>query len=173
MRVGNWFAKTRKEDISKYNLSILMLITNTVNLCTTTTLGTSNLWPLLTSGRCSEVAMCYKYWNETPKWRSLFASGRYSEVVVNLGLTVLWSYFNFLVKILKKALITTFILNFSLFPSFLCISFNIAILHVQNPFVCKCNTQVAEVLNSFNLNTNIFSPSVLQQIDFSGSNYFM
>jgi len=25
------------------------------NLCTTTTLGTLNLWPLLTGGRCSEV----------------------------------------------------------------------------------------------------------------------
>ena len=30
------------------------------NLCTTTTLGTLNLWPLLTGGRCSEVALCYK-----------------------------------------------------------------------------------------------------------------
>ena len=27
-----------------------------VNLCTTTTLGTLNIWPLLTGGRCLEVA---------------------------------------------------------------------------------------------------------------------
>ncbi len=26
-----------------------------LNLCTTTTLGTQNLWPLLAGGRCSEV----------------------------------------------------------------------------------------------------------------------
>ncbi len=31
------------------------------NLCTTTTLGTQNLWLLLTGGRCSEVALCYQY----------------------------------------------------------------------------------------------------------------
>jgi len=30
------------------------------NLCTTATLGTQNLWPLLTGGRCSEVPLCYK-----------------------------------------------------------------------------------------------------------------
>jgi hypothetical protein len=30
------------------------------NLCITTTLGTKNLWPLLTGGRCSEVALCYE-----------------------------------------------------------------------------------------------------------------
>jgi len=30
------------------------------NLCTATTLGTQNLWPLLTGGRCSEVTLCYK-----------------------------------------------------------------------------------------------------------------
>jgi len=30
------------------------------NLCTTTTQGTQNLWPLLTGGRCSEVTLCYK-----------------------------------------------------------------------------------------------------------------
>ena len=29
------------------------------NLCTTTTLGTLNLWPLLTGCCCSEVALCY------------------------------------------------------------------------------------------------------------------
>ena len=35
------------------------------NRCTTTTLGTPNLWPLLTVGRLSEVALCYKNlkWN--------------------------------------------------------------------------------------------------------------
>jgi hypothetical protein len=27
---------------------------------TTTTLGTPNLWPLLTGGRCSVVGLCYK-----------------------------------------------------------------------------------------------------------------
>jgi hypothetical protein len=52
------------------------------NLCTTTTLGTQNLWPLLTVGRCSEVALCYKNRNRYPKivesldqW-SLFGGGR-------------------------------------------------------------------------------------------------
>jgi len=30
------------------------------NLCVTTTLGSQNLWPLLTGGRCSEVALCYE-----------------------------------------------------------------------------------------------------------------
>ena len=29
------------------------------NLCTTTTLGTPKLWPLLTGGLCSEVPLCY------------------------------------------------------------------------------------------------------------------
>jgi len=37
---------------------------NTVK--TTTILGTQNLWPLLTGGRCSEVTLCYK----TLKWDS-------------------------------------------------------------------------------------------------------
>ena len=46
------------------------------NLCTTTTLGTLNLWPLLTGGRCSEVALCYENW----KWDSkmVVAVGRWS-----------------------------------------------------------------------------------------------
>jgi hypothetical protein len=30
------------------------------NLCTTTTLGATNVWPLLTGGRCSEVVLCYE-----------------------------------------------------------------------------------------------------------------
>ncbi len=30
------------------------------NLSTTATLGTPNLWPLLTGGRCSEVVYCCK-----------------------------------------------------------------------------------------------------------------
>ncbi len=30
------------------------------NLCTSTTPGTSNLWPLFTGGRCSEVGLFYK-----------------------------------------------------------------------------------------------------------------
>jgi len=31
-----------------------------LNLCITTTLGTQNLWLLLTGGRCSEFALCYE-----------------------------------------------------------------------------------------------------------------
>jgi hypothetical protein len=31
-----------------------------LNLCITTTLGTQNLWPLLTGCRCSEVALSYE-----------------------------------------------------------------------------------------------------------------
>ncbi len=58
------------------------------NLCTTTTLGTQNLWPLLTGSRCSEVTLSYKINNGTPKWWSLLTSGRYLEVVVNSCLTV-------------------------------------------------------------------------------------
>ena len=43
--------------------------------------------------RCSEIALCYKSlkkWKLPPpsKWRSPWTSGRYSEVVVNSGLTV-------------------------------------------------------------------------------------
>ncbi len=37
------------------------------NLCITTTLGTQNLWPLLTGGRYSELVLCYKNWNWDPK----------------------------------------------------------------------------------------------------------
>ena len=51
-------------------------------LCLTTTLGTLNLRPLLTGGRCSEVALCYKKgkWDRqmvvvVGTW-SLFGGGR-------------------------------------------------------------------------------------------------
>ena len=37
------------------------------NLCTTTTLGTLNLRPLLKGGRCLEVALCYENWKWDPK----------------------------------------------------------------------------------------------------------
>ena len=58
------------------------------NLCTTTTLGTLNLWSLLTDSRCSEVALCYKSKNGTPKYWSLSTGGRYSEEFVSSGFTV-------------------------------------------------------------------------------------
>ena len=52
------------------------------NLCTTTTLGTQNLWPLLTGGRCLEVILCSKKGKRDPemvvvvgRW-SLFGGGR-------------------------------------------------------------------------------------------------
>ncbi len=52
------------------------------NLCTTSTLGTQKLWPLLTGGRSSEVPLCYKQdkWDHkivvvVDKW-SLFTGGR-------------------------------------------------------------------------------------------------
>jgi hypothetical protein len=48
-----------------YSLSMNLRILS--NLCTTTTLGTNNLWPFLTGGRCSEVASCYKNWKWYPK----------------------------------------------------------------------------------------------------------
>ncbi len=38
------------------------------NLCTTNTLGIQNYWPLLTSGRCSEVIYVIKVFNKAPKW---------------------------------------------------------------------------------------------------------
>ena len=66
-------------NIFKNFVSIKMLQSN---LCATTTLGTPNLWPLLTGGRCSEVALCYKNQKWDPKivvavdkW-SLFGGGR-------------------------------------------------------------------------------------------------
>jgi hypothetical protein len=37
------------------------------NLCTTTITGTQNLWPLLTRGRCYEVALCYEELNWNSK----------------------------------------------------------------------------------------------------------
>jgi hypothetical protein len=37
------------------------------NLCTMSTLGTPNLWPLLTGGRCSGVGVYYKTEFGTPK----------------------------------------------------------------------------------------------------------
>ncbi len=65
------------------------------HLCTTTTLGTPKLWPLLTGDRCSEVGLCYKNLNWGSKmvvvvgrWL-LFGGGCYSEVAVSSGLTVL------------------------------------------------------------------------------------
>ena len=59
-------------------------------MSTTTTLGTLNLWPVLTGGRCSEVALCYKKWKWDFKMWLLLAGGYYSEVVVSSGFTVLW-----------------------------------------------------------------------------------
>jgi hypothetical protein len=46
------------------------------NLCTTTTLGIPNLWPLLTGGRCSVVGLCY----EDSNWDSelVFVAGMWS-----------------------------------------------------------------------------------------------
>jgi hypothetical protein len=45
------------------------------NLCTTTTLGTPNLWPLLTGGRCSEVGLCYEVSNSD--FKMVVAVGRW------------------------------------------------------------------------------------------------
>ncbi len=52
------------------------------NMCTTTTLGTPNFWPLLTGGRCLEVGLCcrdsnwdYKMMVAVGTW-SLFGVGR-------------------------------------------------------------------------------------------------
>ena len=46
------------------------------DLCTTTNLGIPNLWPLLTGGRCSEVALSYKNWKWDPKM--VVAVGKWS-----------------------------------------------------------------------------------------------
>jgi hypothetical protein len=65
------------------------------NLCTTTTLGTQKEWPLLTGvtgGRCSEVIYVIKASQGTKKWWSLWTGGRYSEMVVSSGLSVLLNY---------------------------------------------------------------------------------
>ncbi len=37
------------------------------NQCTTATLRTPNKWPLLTSGRCLDVGLCYKDLNMNSK----------------------------------------------------------------------------------------------------------
>ncbi len=42
-----------------------------------------NLWPLLTGGHCSKVALCYKNNIGTPKWWSLEAVGSDSTVHTN------------------------------------------------------------------------------------------
>jgi hypothetical protein len=60
-------------------------------LCTTTTLGTPKLWPMLTGGRCYiEVAYVDISIEIGPlkRW-SLKAGGFYSEVVVRSGLTLM------------------------------------------------------------------------------------
>ncbi len=61
------------------------------NLCTTNTIGTLNLWSLLTGGRCSEVALCNKSWKWDPKnggrSRQVVA---FREVVVSSGSTALY-----------------------------------------------------------------------------------
>jgi len=54
-----------------------------LNLCTTTTLRTQNLWPLLAGGRCSEVALCNNNWNWDPK---------IVVVVDKWSLTQIWLY---------------------------------------------------------------------------------
>ncbi len=46
------------------------------NLCATTTPGIQNLWPLLTGGRCLEVALCYEDLNCVSK--IVVAVGRWS-----------------------------------------------------------------------------------------------
>jgi len=60
------------------------------NLCIMTTLGILNLWPLLTGGRCSEVALCYKKWKMGPQ-----NGGRCRQVVVIQGwsLAQVWQAF--------------------------------------------------------------------------------
>jgi len=58
------------------------------NLCTSTTFGfgTKNLWPLLTGGCCSDVALCYKNW----KWdvENVVAV----DVIRRWSLTQIWLY---------------------------------------------------------------------------------
>jgi hypothetical protein len=62
------------------------------NLCTKTTLGTTKLWPFLTSGPCTEVA--YTVLNilllRPSKWWPLKPGGSYSKLVVSSG----WLYFD-------------------------------------------------------------------------------
>ncbi len=70
--------------LSTEKLCLLLLMYN--EKITRTTLGTFNLWLLLTGGRCSEVGL--KTQIGTPKQQSLQAGSRYSEVVVSSGLTV-------------------------------------------------------------------------------------
>ncbi len=72
-----------ERDLSLYSKQFIMLVILTFlhiqsNLCTTTVLGTPNLWPLLTGGCCSEVDLCYKYLNWDPKM--VVTVGRWSLI---------------------------------------------------------------------------------------------
>jgi len=50
----------RKSGITEKCLKGMNEFSNCILNLNTVTLGTQNLWPLLTGGRCSEVALCYK-----------------------------------------------------------------------------------------------------------------
>ncbi len=69
----------------KFNRDFCFYFVNTVKPVYNDQPWDLNLWPLLTGGRCSVVALCYTNWKRDLK---VVTSGRYSEVVVNSGLTV-------------------------------------------------------------------------------------
>jgi hypothetical protein len=74
-----YFVSFREDVTTKIRLlNALAFYSNQVqsNLCITTNLGTPNLWPLLTGGCCSEVALCYENLNRDSKIVS--AAGRWS-----------------------------------------------------------------------------------------------
>ena len=82
--VSNWRHCCRSSLKPRVNFRKMYILRLKIqsNLCTTTTLDTLSLWPLLTGSRCSGVALCYKKWKRDPemavfvgRW-SLFGNGR-------------------------------------------------------------------------------------------------
>ncbi len=59
-----------------FRISHINIIIQQSNLCTTAIPWTQNLWPLLKSGRCSMVGLCYRDWNSGSK--TVVAVGKWS-----------------------------------------------------------------------------------------------
>jgi hypothetical protein len=85
-KILSFFVKCSKKIFPKICLVIQIPLQS--NLWTTTTLGTSKLWPLLTDGPCSGVAYTIQFVIGPSKWWPLWPGGRCSEVIIRSGLTV-------------------------------------------------------------------------------------
>ncbi len=78
----DFMVKTSKFNIFNNCTNTLQTKNIQSNLCTTTTIRTPNLWPLLNGGRCLEVGLCYEDSHVDSKMKvavgrwSLFEGGR-------------------------------------------------------------------------------------------------